>query len=82
MWPFPCPRRIWIARRFYAEKLGLEPADERPGVLSYRVASDELSLQLDRGSAGAGPVSCYRNLERNVGLDCDAGVGLAWLEAG
>jgi catechol 2,3-dioxygenase-like lactoylglutathione lyase family enzyme len=24
------------ARRFYAEKLGLEPADERPGGLLYR----------------------------------------------
>lgn len=32
------------ARRFYAEKLGLEPADERPGGLLYRCASGEFAL--------------------------------------
>jgi catechol 2,3-dioxygenase-like lactoylglutathione lyase family enzyme len=40
------------ARRFYAEKLGLEPADERPGGLLYRCAGGEFSLF---GSAGAAP---------------------------
>src|SRR5215218_1461443 len=40
------------ARRFYAEKLGLEPVDERPGGLLYRCASGEFSLF---ASAGASP---------------------------
>jgi catechol 2,3-dioxygenase-like lactoylglutathione lyase family enzyme len=40
------------ARRFYAEKLGLEPADERPGGLLYRFANGELELY---GSTGAAP---------------------------
>ena len=40
------------ARRFYATKLGLEPADERPGGLLYRGASGEFALF---GSAGASP---------------------------
>ena len=32
------------ARRFYAEKLGLEPVDERPGGLLYRCAGGEFAL--------------------------------------
>ncbi|MEU6578384.1 VOC family protein [Streptomyces sp. NPDC046805] len=32
------------ARRFYAEKLGLEPVEERPGGLLYRCASGEFQL--------------------------------------
>ncbi|MFD7707355.1 VOC family protein [Streptomyces sp. NPDC059786] len=40
------------ARRFYAEKLGLEPVDERPGGLLYRCGDAE--FQLFR-SAGASP---------------------------
>jgi catechol 2,3-dioxygenase-like lactoylglutathione lyase family enzyme len=32
------------ARAFYAEKLGLEPSDERPGGLLYRCASGEFAL--------------------------------------
>jgi catechol 2,3-dioxygenase-like lactoylglutathione lyase family enzyme len=40
------------ARRFYAEKLGLEPADERPGGLLYRGVGGEFSLFQ---SAGASP---------------------------
>src|SRR4051812_50168525 len=32
------------ARRFYAEKLGLEPVEERPGGLLYRVARGEFAL--------------------------------------
>jgi catechol 2,3-dioxygenase-like lactoylglutathione lyase family enzyme len=40
------------ARRFYAEKLGLEPSEERPGGLLYRCAKGEFALF---GSAGASP---------------------------
>jgi catechol 2,3-dioxygenase-like lactoylglutathione lyase family enzyme len=40
------------ARRFYAEKLGLEPFDERPGGLLYRVAAGDFVLF---ASAGASP---------------------------
>jgi catechol 2,3-dioxygenase-like lactoylglutathione lyase family enzyme len=32
------------ARRFYAEKLGLEPVEERPGGLLYRAGSGEFAL--------------------------------------
>jgi catechol 2,3-dioxygenase-like lactoylglutathione lyase family enzyme len=32
------------ARRFYAENLGLEPVEERPGGLRYRCASGEFAL--------------------------------------
>jgi catechol 2,3-dioxygenase-like lactoylglutathione lyase family enzyme len=39
------------ARRFYAEKLGLEPADERPGGLLYRLASGEFALYTSGGTA-------------------------------
>ncbi|GAB2877210.1 VOC family protein [Streptomyces deserti] len=40
------------ARRFYAEQLGLEPVDERPGGLLYRCAGTEFALF---ESAGASP---------------------------
>jgi catechol 2,3-dioxygenase-like lactoylglutathione lyase family enzyme len=40
------------ARRFYADKLGLEPADERPGGLLYRLGKGEFALF---ESAGASP---------------------------
>jgi catechol 2,3-dioxygenase-like lactoylglutathione lyase family enzyme len=40
------------AREFYAEKLGLEPADERPGGLLFRCARGEFALF---ESAGASP---------------------------
>lgn len=40
------------ARRFYAEKLGLDPVDERPGGLLYRGASGEFALF---ESVGASP---------------------------
>ena len=39
------------ARRFYAEKLGLEPADERPGGLLYRMANGEFALYSSTGAA-------------------------------
>jgi catechol 2,3-dioxygenase-like lactoylglutathione lyase family enzyme len=38
------------ARRFYADKLGLEPAEERPGGLLYRCASGEFALFQSAGS--------------------------------
>src|SRR4051812_3902003 len=38
------------ARRFYSEKLGLEPADERPGGLLYRCGSGEFALFASSGA--------------------------------
>jgi catechol 2,3-dioxygenase-like lactoylglutathione lyase family enzyme len=40
------------ARRFYAEQLGLEPSEERPGGLLYRCGGGEFALYQ---SAGASP---------------------------
>jgi catechol 2,3-dioxygenase-like lactoylglutathione lyase family enzyme len=40
------------ARRFYAERLGLEPAEERPGGLLYRCGETAFALFT---SAGASP---------------------------
>jgi catechol 2,3-dioxygenase-like lactoylglutathione lyase family enzyme len=39
------------ARRFYADKLGLEPSEERPGGLLYRCASGEFALFESDGSS-------------------------------
>jgi catechol 2,3-dioxygenase-like lactoylglutathione lyase family enzyme len=39
------------ARRFYSEKLGLEPAEERPGGLLYRLASGEFALYRSAGTS-------------------------------
>jgi catechol 2,3-dioxygenase-like lactoylglutathione lyase family enzyme len=39
------------ARKFYAEKLGLEPAEERPGGLLYRCGGAEFAVFLSAGSA-------------------------------
>ena len=39
------------ARRFYAERLGLEPADERPGGLLYRCGGVEFSVFLSAGTS-------------------------------
>src|SRR5437763_6879032 len=39
------------ARRFYAEKLGLEPVEERPGGLRYRLADGEFALYRSAGAA-------------------------------
>jgi catechol 2,3-dioxygenase-like lactoylglutathione lyase family enzyme len=39
------------ARRFYAEKLGLEPAEERPGGLLYRLADGAFALYASAGSS-------------------------------
>jgi catechol 2,3-dioxygenase-like lactoylglutathione lyase family enzyme len=40
------------ARRWYSEKLGLEPADERPGGLLYRFSNGDFALY---SSFGASP---------------------------
>jgi catechol 2,3-dioxygenase-like lactoylglutathione lyase family enzyme len=39
------------ARAFYAEKLGLEPSEEREGGLRYRCASGEFALFASAGAA-------------------------------
>lgn len=39
------------ARRFYAEKLGLEPVEERPGGLRYVCAAGEFALFQSTGAA-------------------------------
>ncbi|MFC5216269.1 VOC family protein [Streptomyces coerulescens] len=39
------------ARRFYAEKLGLEPADERPGGLLYRCGDTEFAVYQSTGAS-------------------------------
>ncbi|GAA1434941.1 VOC family protein [Streptomyces thermospinosisporus] len=39
------------ARRFYAEKLGLEPVDERPGGLLYRGAAGDFVVFRSTGSS-------------------------------
>ena len=39
------------ARRFYAEKLGLEPIEERPGGLRYRCGSGSFALFESAGAA-------------------------------
>jgi len=39
------------ARRFYADKLGLKPSEERPGGLLYRCASGEFALFESAGSS-------------------------------
>jgi catechol 2,3-dioxygenase-like lactoylglutathione lyase family enzyme len=44
-------RDLARARAFYAEKLGLEPAEERPGGLLYRLAGGEFALYQSAGTA-------------------------------
>ncbi|MGW7195288.1 VOC family protein [Streptomyces chryseus] len=39
------------ARRFYAERLGLEPVDERPGGLLYRCGGTEFALFESTGAS-------------------------------
>jgi catechol 2,3-dioxygenase-like lactoylglutathione lyase family enzyme len=39
------------ARRFYSEKLGLEPAEERPGGLLYRCGGAEFALFESAGAS-------------------------------
>ena len=42
------------ARSFYAEKLGLEPAEERPGGLRYRCGSGSFAVFESAGSPSGG----------------------------
>jgi catechol 2,3-dioxygenase-like lactoylglutathione lyase family enzyme len=42
------------AKAFYADKLGLAPAEERPGGLRYRCGSGEFSLFQSSGTASGG----------------------------
>ena len=44
-------RDLRRARRFYAEKLDLEPSEERPGGLPYRCAEGEFALFESAGAA-------------------------------
>jgi catechol 2,3-dioxygenase-like lactoylglutathione lyase family enzyme len=44
-------RDLEKARAFYAEKLGLEPAEERPGGLLYRFGETEFALFESAGAA-------------------------------
>lgn len=39
------------ARRFYSEKLGLDPVDERPGGLLYRCGGTEFALYQSTGAS-------------------------------
>jgi catechol 2,3-dioxygenase-like lactoylglutathione lyase family enzyme len=39
------------ARRWYAEKLGLEPVDERPGAFLYRCANGDFALFASTGAS-------------------------------
>ena len=44
-------RDLARARRFYSEKLGLEPTEERPGGLRYRCGSSSFALFESAGAA-------------------------------
>ena len=44
-------RDLGKARAFYSEKLGLEPAEERPGGLLYRCGGTEFALFESAGAA-------------------------------
>jgi catechol 2,3-dioxygenase-like lactoylglutathione lyase family enzyme len=44
-------RDLARARRFYSEKLGLEPTEERPGALLYRCGSGSFALFESAGAA-------------------------------
>jgi catechol 2,3-dioxygenase-like lactoylglutathione lyase family enzyme len=64
------------ARTFYAEKLGLEPSEERPGGLLYRCGGNIATMSATHrptrlsGSTGgkSGPVPCFlsRGTDRNT----------------
>src|SRR5215204_7779765 len=46
-------RDLQRSRKFYAEKLGLEPSEERPGGLLYRCGEGEFAL-FESGGAASG----------------------------
>ena len=62
------------ARRFYAEQLGLEPSEERPGGLLYRCGGAEFALFLSTGSSPG----TFTQMAWNVD-DLDATAGQAAL---
>ena len=62
------------ARAFYAEKLGLEPSEERPGGLLYRCGSGEFALFESAGAASGDHTQMGWEVE-----DIEATV--AWLRA-
>ncbi len=57
------------ARAFYADKLGLQPSEERPGGLLYRCASGEFAIFASAG----GPSGSHTQMGWEVG-DIDATV--------
>src|SRR3712207_9331050 len=62
-------RDLQRARSFYAEKLGLEPSEERPGGLLYRCAQGEFALFESAGAASGDhtPIAWeVRDLEATV----------------
>ena len=62
------------ARRFYSEKLGLEPAEERPGGLCYRCGSGYFALFESAGAASGYSHSDGLGGGRHRGHCCDAQV--------
>src|SRR6266511_2542061 len=64
-------RDLERARAFYADKLGLEPSEERPGGLLYRSARGEFGLfQSDGAPSGAHTQMAWEvdDIEAAVGL--------------
>ncbi|UUU21569.1 hypothetical protein [Streptomyces sp. DSM 40750] len=55
-------RNLDRARRFHAERLGLEPVDERPGGLLYRCGDTEFARKGARGERAA----WFRDSEGNL----------------
>ena len=67
------------ARAFYAAKLGLEPADERPGGILYRVGDTEFALFASGGRATGDHTQMgfeVEDIEATVGAVADLGYGL------
>jgi len=49
------PQDLQRARRFYAEKLGLEPIEERPGGLRYQSGDGNFTLFESSGAPSGQP---------------------------
>lgn len=56
-------RDLERARRWYADKLGLHPIEERPGGLRYQTASGAFCLFVSRGAA---PTAAFTQLAFGV----------------
>ena len=67
-------RDLQRSRKFYAEKLGLEPSEERPGGLLYRCGGGEFALFESAGAASGNHTQMGREVE-----DIEATV--EWLRA-